>query len=699
MPGQADAAVSLEGLDTALGYNSAESDLIADFYLPCLGVAVQYDRAVGYFRSTVYNLIGVAVSDFVLRGGRIRMVCSPSLEPEDRGAIEESALDSERCLSDDFTREVEAVLRHPENVPVVELLATLLAAGAMELKIAYRPGAVGIFHEKLGIFHSPSDVLTFSGSANETHSAWDPMINHEGFETFGSWDPSDRRRTTRHVEYFESLWNDRLERLSVRSLPDVPRELLARFENASGVEAALEKARIHLRRVARLGGHARRQLQDHQKDAVSNWYVHERGIIDHVTGAGKTLSALEIIRRWLERDSGACAIVVVPGDLLTQQWAREVRGELADIQPKLLMVGGSLNNERWRDRLASFCLQSPVGPRVVIATVNSAATDDFVQRARGGAHLLLVSDEVHTVGSPQFRNILSINARGRLGLSATPQRFGDPEGTRAITEYFGQILEPPFGIPEAQAAGRLVHYDYHIRTLTLEEDEAAEYDRLSRLIARLQAQFGAKPEDQASGRLDMLRIQRARIVKKARAKPSLACEIVREDYREGDRWLLYCEDSSQLAEVTSRLIPHGISVLEYHTQMLGDPDATLRSFHRYGGVLVSIRCLDQGVDIPAVDHALILASSTNPRQFIQRRGRVLRTAPGKYSADIYDLLVCRQTGDGEEVLNRDLARARLFAVSARNEACRYKLDALAGAEEDDEVEFEYEQEGEDVAGQ
>jgi superfamily II DNA or RNA helicase len=382
----------------------------------------------------------------------------------------------------------------------------------------------------------------------------------------------------------------------------------------------------------------------------------------------------------------------VPGDLLTQQWALEIRAELGDVQPKLLMVGGSLGNRRWRERLNSFASASPAGPRVVIATINSAATDDFVSRVPGGSHLLLVADEVHTVGSAGFRRVLEIDAGGRLGLSATPQRFDDSEGTAAIFDYFGDVLPPPFGIPEALLARRLVPYDYHVRTLLLEDDEAKRYDDLSRRIAVMQARVDAKPEPEPSGALEMLRIQRAGIVKKARAKATLTCAIVQAEHQTGDRWLLYCEDSEQLNDVSARLVAAGLNVLEYHTQMLGDAQATLRSFQRYGGVLVSIRCLDQGIDIPSVDHALILASSTNPRQFIQRRGRVLRWAPGKYSADIYDLLVCRQTEVGEEVLNRDLERARVFAACARNESCRYKLDALASAGEGQDVEFENSQE-------
>lgn len=686
-------AKSLEDLGLALGYNSAESDLVSDFYVPCLEVSTRYDRAVGYFRSTIYNLIGVAISDFVLRGGKIRLVCSPSLEAQDRQAIEETSA-AEATLGEALSREIKRVLERPENVPVVELLATLLAAGSLDMQVAYRPGASGIFHEKLGIFCTETEVLTFSGSANETYSAWDPSVNHEGFETFGSWDASDSRRTTRHVSYFNNLWGDSLDGLCVRPLPDVPRETLKRFENSAGVEAALEKARLHLQRVGRQANTRRRTLQRHQMTVVDNWWTQRRGIINHVTGAGKTLSALAIVRRWLEGDSRASAIVVAPGDLLTQQWVQEIRREMGDLQPKVLVAGGSLGNNRWRQRLASFVAPAPIGPRVVVATLDSAATEDFVTRASGGRKLLLVGDEVHSFGSRTLRNVLAIDAGGRLGLSATPERYGDPDGTAAIFGYFGETLPPPFGIPEALRAGRLVPYDYHVRTVLLTEDEAQRYDALSRKIAALSAH--ALRENGESDALEMLRIKRSRIVKKAEAKTSHACEIVGHEHESGDRWLVYCEDGQQLREVTDGLVSQGLNVFEYHTKMIGDQQATLRSFHRNGGVLVSIRCLDQGIDIPTVDHALILASSTNPRQFVQRRGRVLRSAPGKYSADIYDLLVCLQTEQGEKVLNRDLERARIFAASARNEQCRYKLDELASAKEAADVEFETAQEEDSV---
>ena len=690
---------NLQDLDIALGYNSADADLVSVFYVPCLDVATRYDRAVGYFRSSVYHLVGVALSDFALRGGRMRLVCSPSLERHDLDTmlhvnLERSAASQDEVVSRRVATEIEEVLRHPENVPVVELLATLLRFDALDVRIAYRPSQTGIFHEKLGIFYSVDDQLSFTGSSNETFLAWDVEGNHEGFETFGSWDSRDSRRVARHIDYFGSLWDGRVSRLRVVPLPSVPRDLLERFVNEHGVEAAVEKARAHLRRIGRTRELPRRILQEHQTAVVDAWFKDERGIIDHVTGGGKTLSALEIMRRWLEVDDSRSVLVVVPSDLLLKQWRREIERELADLRPKLVTAGGSQPASDWREFVGPFTSRLRLGPRILLATMQTAAGEEFRRRVSGGRHFLMVADEVHRIGSPVHRRILDIEARGRLGLSATPQRAGDVDGTNAIYEYFGAVLEPHFGIPEALRAGRLVPYDYHVSVVALNEDEQTAYDRLTRQIAALLDGSGGDTPEEQREHVEHLRIRRAVIVKKAQAKVPLAVDLLRREFRPGQRWLVYCQDRDQLESVETRLGELGLESLHYHSSMVGDPPATLRTLERHGGILIAIRCLDEGVDIPSVDNALILASSTNSREYIQRRGRVLRTAADKYSADIYDVLVSSERSGKREILNRDLSRARQFAAYARNEACRYDLDRLSGAQEDTEIAFEEDGEGE-----
>ena len=685
------------GLKTSLlrsGYSSSQGDLVNQFYIPCLNSAVSYDRSVGYFRSSLFVLVGVALSDFALRGGRMRLVCSPGLPSSDVEAVKDG-LRLRESISVGLIQDLREILASPIDRPVVRLLATLVALGNLEIQIAYKPGSQGIYHEKRGIFKDASgDCVTFSGSSNETLAAWDPRLNHESFEVFLSWgDPSDAERVERHVREFEVLWKGQTPGLVVSPLPEVPREELLRHAHDGGIEAAIADVRavVDLVGIATMDKPVKRVLMHHQVEVVEAWFAAgNRGIIDHATGAGKTIAALEIVKRWVQ--TGRPAVVLVPSDLLLRQWRAEIDVELAEVLPNLLQAGGGFSKALWMQTLADMTRDDlALGPRVTVATMQTASTPDFIKRVRGGNHLLVVADEVHRIGSPQHRDFLSVPSGGQLGLSATPFRFHDPVGTDAIISYFGKPLPPPFGIAEAIEAGRLVPYDYFPHVVDLTPAEAARWQQMSDRIA---AEYARLPEDGGTKRLTdafvMLLIRRARIIKGALAKVQLAADVVGKEFRDGQRWLVYCDDTSQLGAVMRELESIGLPVFEYHSAMVGAKAETLEHFRLRGGVLVAIRCLDEGVDIPAISHALILASSTNSREFIQRRGRVLRKAPGKYAASVHDaLVVIPGVHEGYAALPSEIRRALEFAATSRNESARQALEVLwERSQNRDEIEFE-----------
>jgi len=296
---------------------------------------------------------------------------------------------------------------------------------------------------------------------------------------------------------------------------------------------------------------------------------------------------------------------------------------------------------------------------------------------------LVVADEVHHVGAPVSRRLLGVESGGRLGLSATPERYGDPDGTDALMAYFGPILPPHFGIADGIAAGRLVPYDYFVHLVQLTSDEWEEWARLSEQISALIARSSAVADQEdadLSSRVQHLLIARARLKKKARSKAALAVDIVRANFEHDQRWLIYCDDTEQLNDVGARLRAGGFTPSEYHSAMEGDPEETLKAFEAGPGILVAIRCLDEGIDVPGITHALILASSTNRREFLQRRGRVLRVDPSgqKLAATIHDVLVSGSGGEPERtLLPGELQRAREFAIDARNSAIRHRLVRLA----------------------
>ena len=373
----------------------------------------------------------------------------------------------------------------------------------------------------------------------------------------------------------------------------------------------------------------------HQTETLANWEdATYRGIVQHATGAGKTITGLEAISRWIRDDQPA--VVLVPSDLLVSQWIGEIQNYITDFDYQLLVVGGSQGARGWETDLPDFTRQATYfGPRIVVATMQSAATSKFTSGVIQGKHLLLVADEVHRIGSTGHRQIMTIDAGGRLALSATPMRYGDPEGTDAIFGYFGDVVEPKFGIPEAIRAGRLVPYDYRIVEVALTGDEQERWDWLTEKIRKA---YVSLPEEEgikvSSPAYRGLLIRRARILKQARSKVSAGLHIVASHYRSGERWLVYCDDSNQLVEVLNALRDEGLPAFEYWSGSDSSLPETLDFIAHTGGIVVAIRCLDEGVDLPALDHALILASSSNPREFIQRRGRVLRRFPGKFRAVI-----------------------------------------------------------------
>jgi superfamily II DNA or RNA helicase len=321
--------------------------------------------------------------------------------------------------------------------------------------------------------------------------------------------------------------------------------------------------------------------------------------------------------------------------------------------------------------------------RIVLATMQTAATDSFRLNVLDGSHLLVVADEVHQIGSPSNARFLNVDAGKRLGLSATPKRYGDPDGTRKILDYFGDVLSPPITLNDAIKAGRLVEYEYYPHAINLTAEEADEWKALSTLIRQEMARQKEDERGQRSlsERAKMLLIKRSRIAKKASKKVELARRVMREHYEEGQHWLLYCEDSDQLSEVRDALLQDGLRPVEYHSSMEADRDSTMAWFKTFGGPMVSIRCLDEGVDIPSISHALILASSQNPRQFIQRRGRVLRKIPGKHLAVIHDAIVVPVSlelePDQTSLLKAELLRSIEFAENAINKMAGAELREIA----------------------
>jgi superfamily II DNA or RNA helicase len=585
-----------------------------------------------------------------------------------------------------IVNEIDELTLRAEWNASIRFLSVLVRDGVLDIRLAFRPMERGIFHDKVGVFKDDQgNTVSFLGSANETLAAWDWRANHESFEVFRSWEgPSEAERTERHASGFDSIWSMRSPELEVIDFPSVAKEKLVLLAGDLSLEAAEIAVQEALR--SRNGSNGRdtgqRLLQSHQADALLGWSNRgNRGIIDHATGAGKTLTALHAIKSWIE--SGRPALVLVPSELLLKQWVSEIERELPTGSYSMLLAGAGASRARWKSTLRDFTRDLPeLGARIVISTMDTAAKEEFRERIVAGAHLLIVADEVHRIGAPSRRCLTAIQCGAALGLSATPDRYGDPLGTREIHNQFGEILPPPFGIPDAIAAGRLVPYDYFVHEVTLTEPEARDWRDLTSKIRHEVARAGPPTTNlsEISNRLKSLLHKRARIAKGAINKIATALEIIRTEYREGDHWLVYCDDTTQLHEVSATVRALGIPIFTYFADMEDSHEDTLGLFQQNGGLLVAIRCLDEGIDMPLINRALVLASSRNRREFIQRRGRVLRTRPGKYFAAIHDVLVLGEAGTATEdtsgLARAELARAKEFASNARNASVQMRLREL-----------------------
>lgn len=661
----------LTSFDFAPGYSTSDGALLDEFLVPALSRSIRYDRAVGFFSSSLIALAPTTLADFVSRGGKIRLVCSPHLSATDLSWLGRDA-DTSVFSTTDVVGSLKALAQADDLAgALITAMVSLVHHGVLEVKFARPAFGTGIYHDKVGVFTDLCDHrLSFVGSANETAAAWSGLGNHEQIEAFASWLGEEQSlRVDRHVSQFEELWMGLRRGVEVMD-PQSTAGVLLQISHPEMVEVALDRVReIIANRLAVSKGRSLPQtpLRAHQIGVLDSWRKNDRrGIVVFATGGGKTLTGLAAAREWL--DSGGSVLIGVPSTLLLEQWLTEIREEMPDVA--VLVAGGNHARASWEMNLRLFTQASgSLGPRVVLSTYDTAVTQDFLDLIEDGEHLMILADEVHRVGAPNRRKFTQLKSGARLGLSATPERFGDPEGTEVIFDYFGEKLQPEFGIAEAISARQLVPYDYDFVTTTLTANEQEDWNRLSADMARELARNDGNITD----RFKRIALQRSRILKSAANKALVAKQVLEERQRPEDRWLVYCQDTVHLRAVRQAIESKGRRVLEYHSQNSHLSKEIFDCFEQ-GGVLLAIKCLDEGIDLPYINRALILASTSNPREYIQRRGRVLRRFEGKHSAGVIDVVVLDE--EGVPLATSEVERAIEFAENASNLTGKVRLQLL-----------------------
>lgn len=679
--------------DRKLKWRMPEDGVAEEVLIPGLRAAHGFDCMVGFFGGEALRQLASGLASFISRGSApMRLLVSPLLTDDDLAGIKAGLTLPEEILADaigaalnDEVALTDALANH-----TLQCLAYLLAADRLQMKVVLV--ADGIFHVKEWILREGDDIVVLSGSANFTGRAI--TRNIESLHLHRSWRDTDNLDTcTESVAEFELLWHDRKLNATVIDLPAaVAQELIQTYDRGKpptedDYARAVAQSTETLEREERAKGFAvpgHLEIDEgpyaHQGRAVRAWEANSRrGILAMATGAGKTISALVAAHRLMEEAGPLLLVIAVPTRPLVTQWASEcidfgLRPVVAPALAKdkrLRTVQHVLNN-----------IEFAVTNVEVILTTNEGLVDADFERllAAFDGQAMLIADEVHNLGGVQrFMTEPPEWPTARLALSATPIRQYDDEGTAFLLRYFGDVVFE-FGLDDAIGVC-LVPYDYHVHSVNLSHDEAERYAELSEKIRRHVARNGGELRTE-DAQLTILLNQRRLILETANEKLT-TLERLLGDSAPGSirRTLFYAtdKDPQQLIAVNEilrrrRIRAHQITEAETSRGRL--MSATMNAFA--SGVLHALtakRVLDEGINVPQIDTAYILASTTVEKQWIQRRGRVLRPSPrtGKTHAVIHDFLVLPPPDvpaddDSRRLVEAELARCDEFARLARNRA-------------------------------
>ncbi len=682
-------------------YRSLIDDMVRDFYIPCLENAVSYRRAVGFFSSSSLVEVSQGIAKMAQNGGKIRIVASPYLSDEDIEAIKTGYENRKEVIEQALLRQ----LHEPANYYASErmnMLANLVADGILDIRIAYtmdRSG-MGMYHEKMGIIEDDEgNVIAFSGSNNESATAM--SINYETMDVFRNWgDSSEKERVQLKCNAFHSIWNNNEPNIEVMEFENITKALIEKYRRKStnfnidkeeypdGVSAEGERSIDKTTIAPRIPEGFK--LRDYQVEAIDKWEEQDfKGIFDMATGTGKTYTGLGAAARLSKRLEDRLALIIVcPYQHLVEQWVEDI--VLFGMKP---IIGYSSSIQRsWKKNLESAIRDQKLKVRkrefFCFVTTNATFSSEFVQNqlSKIRSDILLMVDEAHNFGADNLRRLLLPNYKYRLALSATLDRHGDPEGTEALYRYFGgKCIE--YSLEKAIGEGKLTPYKYYPVIVSLSDIELQEYDNLTTQIAKCLTK-DKRGKTVLSEKGKRLALQRSRLVAGASGKIQ-ALEKYIMPYIEDKHILVYCGATTVFDgnQENMQIDNDEIRQIDLVTDLLGNKlhmkvsqftskenveerNILKREFADGSNLqaLIAIKCLDEGVNIPKIKTAFILASTNNPKEYIQRRGRVLRLAEGKDYAEIYDFITLPRkldevTGITEEQMKREL-------TLVKNELCR-----------------------------
>lgn len=701
--------MSFKELNLNISYNSDKDDILSNFYIPSLSESIVYKRIGGYFSSSSFALAARGLSKFILNNGHMQLLVSHILQKNDKEILEKMYNDTNfinEVLFKNFNSwdlENEIIKNH------VMAFGWMIANGLLDLKIAITTEPE-IFHQKVGIMiDNENNKLSFSGSNNETFSGW--KTNIEEFKVFKSWISEQNTYLESDEEKFENFWSGKSNRFIVVDSPTAVKEKLIKLAPKNLEDIKIDNGEINKIFDFSRNNNSTRNiiLHDFQKTAVKKWTSNNyKGILEMATGTGKTYTAFGCLNMVYKRNKKVIVVISPPQLHLIKQWENELFkvveagceedfDELFNLKESDIIALGSTNQD-WKRDLSNSIIDFENGNKdylVILCTHTTLINPiliDILKKAEN--EILLIADEVHGIGSEKRRSSLDEIFTNRLGLSATPERWLDEEGTKKIIEYFGETVFQ-FTIKDAISTinpitGKtfLTPYEYLPYFIELTQEEKMNYIGLSKKIGKLMAIYGKQLPDSYQHVI----YQRANILKSAVNKIALIEDIlknIKEINTEISHVLIYCNpNDDQFEKVKMELdkiklkyseftMNTGVSPMNKYDG-LTEREYLLNKFSDgFFQILVAMKCLDEGVDIPSAKFGILMASSTNAREFIQRRGRLLRYSPNKNKSYIYDIIVIPPKFEEEDekikildknIYKKEMQRYKEFATIADNSA-------------------------------
>ncbi len=690
-------------------YRSLLDDIAKEFYIPLLSQACSYKRAVGFFSSSALVEVSKGIASLVANGGKIQLVASPFLSDEDVEAIRRGYEQREKLIAKSLLKELHDA---PDDFSKnrLNLLANLISDDILDIRIALTEhnGVYGMYHEKMGIIaDKESNKVAFSGSMNESATAF--KSNYEAIDVFCSWDDIQQRVVNKE-NAFEAIWNGiepNIETIDFRELKD---EIIQKYKTSSlNLETAIANEKEYFatsfskeKKVQGITLPENFSLHDYQLNAIDEWKNNNYcGIFDMATGTGKTFTGLGAAARLSSMLAHKLAIFIVcPYQHLVEQWVEDIK--FFGVQP---IIGYSASPQKnWKQCLENAILDQKLKRQTkqffCFVTTNATFASSFVQSqiAKIKSDTLIIVDEAHNFGADNLSKTLTDNFKYRLALSATLNRHNDEEGTAKLLNYFGEKCVE-YTLEKAIEEKKLTRYKYYPILCTLSCLELENYAKLTDELTKCLIK-GKDGKIALSEKGKKIALKRARLVAGAQDKITKLEEYILP-YKNDQHILVYCgatklletnqessdvdKDDLRQIDVVTNLLGNKLEmkVSQFTSKEDMDERSVLKKEFSEGynlQALIAIKCLDEGVNIPKIKTAFILASTTNPKEYIQRRGRVLRLSKGKDYAKIYDFVILprplnsvhsltkEQMQKDISLVKNELSRIEEFARLSMNQA-------------------------------